>query len=31
VKPSAEPRPKRWTVEEIEAEMARRRGQAPPD
>lgn len=25
------PRPKRWTVEEIEAELARRQSQAPPD
>lgn len=25
------PRPRRWTVEEIEAELARTHGQAPPD
>ncbi len=31
VKRSPEPRPKRWTVEEIEAEMKRRQTPAPPD
>lgn len=31
-KPSDPPaRPRRWTVEEIEAEMAKRQSQAPPD
>lgn len=30
-KPTPEPRPKRWTVEEIDAELARRQAQRPPD